>query len=118
MGQVPSKLRKWVDPVNEREGFSYFCQGCKRAHSVSVKGSNAWGWNGDLERPTFTPSVLVTWPAHPDADERFKEWRTERRCHTFVTDGRVQFLGDCTHELAGQTLDLPDLPDWMRDDKE
>ena len=24
------------------------------------------------------------------------------------TDGRIQFLGDCTHHLAGQTVDLPD----------
>jgi hypothetical protein len=23
-----------------------------------------------------------------------------------VTDGRIQFLGDCTHALAGQTVDL------------
>ena len=25
----------------------------------------------------------------------------------FVVDGRIQFLGDCTHELAGQTVDIP-----------
>ena len=25
-----------------------------------------------------------------------------------VTDGRIQFLGDCTHDLAGQTVDLDD----------
>jgi hypothetical protein len=29
-------------------------------------------------------------------------------CHSFVTDGRIQFLEDCTHELAGQTVDLPE----------
>jgi hypothetical protein len=28
-------------------------------------------------------------------------------CHSFVTDGRIQFLGDCTHALANQTFDLP-----------
>lgn len=32
-------------------------------------------------------------------------------CHSFVTDGRIQFLGDCTHSLAGQTVDLPDWVD-------
>jgi hypothetical protein len=26
----------------------------------------------------------------------------------------VQFLGDCTHALAGQTLPLPDLPPELR----
>ncbi len=33
------------------------------------------------------------------------------RCHTFITDGRIQFLGDCSHKLAGQTVDLPAWPE-------
>ena len=35
-------------------------------------------------------------------------YRLDDICHSFVTDGRIQFLGDCTHKLAGQTVDLPD----------
>ena len=31
-------------------------------------------------------------------------------CHSFVTDGLIQFLGDCTHALAGQTVDMPPWP--------
>lgn len=27
-------------------------------------------------------------------------------CHTWITDGKAIFLNDCTHEFAGQTLDL------------
>jgi hypothetical protein len=34
----------------------------------------------------------------------------DRVCHSFVVDGRIQFLGDCTHHLAGQTVDLPPWP--------
>jgi hypothetical protein len=30
-----------------------------------------------------------------------------KRCHSFVTDGRIQFLGDCTHHPVGQTVPLP-----------
>jgi hypothetical protein len=116
MGTLSRKLRKWGNPANGDEGLTYWCQGCQMSHSIKTRGAGSWGWNGNAERPTFTPSVLVTWPANPDASEEFKEWRTERRCHTFITDGRVQFLQDCTHELVGQTLDLPDLPDHMRDD--
>jgi hypothetical protein len=33
-----------------------------------------------------------------------------QRCHSFVRNGRIEFLGDCTHALASQTVDLPDLP--------
>ena len=60
-----------------------------------------WGFNGNVDAPTFTPSVLVrySWSDGP------------RVCHSFVTDGRIQFLGDCTHNLAGQTVDLPDWED-------
>lgn len=32
-------------------------------------------------------------------------------CHSFVIDGRIQFLGNCMHKLAGQTVDLPDWED-------
>jgi hypothetical protein len=30
-------------------------------------------------------------------------------CHYFIVDGRIRYCGDCQHELAGQTVDLPDL---------
>jgi len=34
--------------------------------------------------------------------------RFGRVCYSFVTAGRIQFLSDCTHILAGKTVDLPD----------
>lgn len=74
-----------------------------------------WGFNGDFDRPTFTPSVLVR--GHQTARDKNGKWNGEwvrgpdgepvsSVCHSFVTGGRVQFLGDCTHDLAGQTVDL------------
>jgi hypothetical protein len=116
VGALSAKLRSAVDG-NGRRALTYWCQGCESLHQVWVKGGppgSNWGWNGDVDRPTFTPSVLVTYPANPDADEEFKEWRTARCCHTFITDGMVQFLGDCTHALAGKTEPLPDLPAHLR----
>ena len=89
---------------------SFDCPGCKVGHQVTVAGKDyRWQWNGSLDLPTITPSVLVTWEANPNASPEFKEWHKKRVCHSFVTDGRIQFLGDCTHELAGQTVDLPQL---------
>jgi hypothetical protein len=89
--------------------LAFLCPGCDDFHQIQVgTGSGPrWGWNGNADKPTFTPSIKVTYPANPDADEEFKEWRTERICHSFVTDGRIQFLGDCTHHLAGETVDIP-----------
>lgn len=111
MGQVSSKLRTWKNRGNGDEGLTFFCPGCNKPHTIKTIGDGSWGWNGNADRPTFTPSVLATWPANPDASEEFKEWRTERRCHSFVTDGLIQFLGDSTHELAGQTVELADWPE-------
>ena len=44
-------------------------------------------WNNNVIEPTFTPSLLVntTDPA--------------LFCHLFLTDGKIQFLGDCFHDL-------------------
>lgn len=99
---------------------SFFCPGCKERHTVKIAGTNAWGFNGSNAAPTFTPSVLVrnghylnpakcwcTYNAeHPEDPAPFHC----KQCHSFVTDGRIQFLTDCSHELAGQTVELPDFP--------
>lgn len=86
----------------------FWCPGCKRAHTINVDASErpAWGFNGDYDKPTFTPSILTWRDANPEAAEEFKEWRIASRCHSFVTDGNIQFLNDCTHALAGKTVSL------------
>ena len=94
-------------------GYSFWCPGCDEAHSLRVgqpSGLN-WSFNGNLDAPTFQPSVLVTWRGPPP---REPDDPPDRICHSFVTDGRVQFLADCTHALAGQTVPLPEWPhsDW------
>lgn len=76
----------------------FWCPGCSTGHQIVTGIPSGWGWNGDLARPTFTPSVLV------------QGGSDNVRCHAFVTDGRIQFLLDCSHQLAGQTVDLPDWP--------
>jgi hypothetical protein len=114
MAQAGRYLRRWS--AEGCGGYTFFCPGCVRPHTLVTEGSAAWGFNGNLDRPTFTPSVLVTRQANPAALEEFKEYRTELRCHSFVTDGQIQFLSDCTHTLKGQTVPLPELPGHLRDD--
>lgn len=64
-------------------------------------GTGNWSWNGSIDLPTLKPSVLT----------RGGNWSGEIRCHSWINDGKAQFLSDCSHELAGQTLDLLDV-DW------
>lgn len=98
----------------------FWCPGCDQAHGITV---GTWTWNGDLELPTFTPSVLIR--GNQWSKDEYPEYFKPRHaavapgadtvCHSFVTDGRIQFLGDCTHELAGQTVDLPE---WAYGDED
>jgi hypothetical protein len=61
-----------------------------------------WSFNGDGDRPSFTPSMNIGVGPFPDG-------RIER-CHYFVTDGQIQYCADSTHAMAGQTVELPDIP--------
>jgi len=104
----------------EGGGLVFHCPGCKENHMVRVGEGEGprWGFNGNYEKPTFTPSVLIR-SGHYASVFDGSCWCTYNRdnpdnpapfkcsvCHSFVTDGNIQFLGDCTHELAGQTVPL------------
>lgn len=100
----------------------FFCPGCETYHQVWPKSKPGngprWEWNGRLDKPTFQPSILVRWshgvPSAVDPEVREKirsgeivQTQVDEVCHSFVTDGKIQYLNDCTHALAGQTIDLP-----------
>lgn len=76
---------------------------------VAHAGMDHWDFNGDFEHPTFSPSVLRHWTRPADGDEP----EVRYVCHSFVRNGRIEFLEDCTHPLVGQTVDLPDLADGV-----
>lgn len=103
-----------------RAGTVFFqCPGCGLQHAVNVEnpGRPRWTWNGDLERPTLSPSILVrgTYRITDDeADRIMAGEKIERRplvCHSFVRDGRIEFCGDSNHDLAGRTVDLLEIED-------
>lgn len=98
--------------VRDREqlfyGIHIKCPGCghhlllvswlpegEAQESPHAQGKPHWSFNGDFDRPTFQPSIL----SRGGTDV----------CHSFVADGRIQFLSDCTHVLAGHTVDLPEM---------
>ena len=115
MSALGSKLRSLAGGK-----VAFMCPGCQQMHEVTVDGSRGWTFNGDGYKPTFSPSILVRSGHHVTGHkgECWCTWENEDGepsgfscyvCHSFVTDGRIQFLSDCTHELADQTVDLPDL---------
>lgn len=79
----------------------FFCEGCGCGHGFNVnpdRGKPTWTYNNDAERPTVQPSILV----------RSGNAQGPTVCHSFITNGQIQYLTDCTHTLAGQTIDLTD----------
>lgn len=124
MGVLSKLLR-----TDEAGRLMFWCPGCDEAHVVSLADGSGRGWtyNGNPDRPTFSPSILVrgvrfdggdeeldrildTYKLPEDRERMLADRRINTVCHSFVRDGQIQFLGDCTHALAGKTVALPEFP--------
>jgi hypothetical protein len=101
----------------------FWCKGCDMPHQIRVVPHETlpgpvWGYNGNPEAPTFTPSILVRGSERLSQEEVARVMGGEKIeprplvCHSFVTDGQIQFLSDCTHALAGQTVPMFSFPEW------
>lgn len=88
--------RFWLAGSEVDRRLVFNCPGCGELHAPRIGGTGPgplWAWCGDLDHPTLSPSIRV---------------RGKFLCHSFLRDGRLQFLGDCEHALAGQTVDVPE----------
>ncbi len=115
-----NKVEKYTMEKEGKEGYSFWCPGCKGYHGMIVKGDSkkgpVWGWNGSLDKPTFKPSLLVRSVSCPDNPEKNKDGSyvlesdgrikvaKDIRCHSYINDGKIQFLGDCSHDIKGHSL--------------
>lgn len=114
MSVIEGKLR-----IMNTDTVAFHCPGCGYLHVINtnrVRSRPGWTYNGNPHAPTFKPSVLVKTgravdPTLPEPEPG----DPPEVCHSFVTDGRIQFLNDCTHALAGQTVDLPDMKEQMHE---
>lgn len=88
-----------VRRVQGREVYWLWCPACDDVVMIN----DSWSWNGDAERPTFSPSLLSRHTVRGELQV----------CHSFVTAGIWNYLGDCTHKSAGQQVPMVDLPEWL-----
>ena len=89
-------MAKIRDATSEHKGqrrFHFMCPGCNEVHAFN----STWTFNNDFDKPTVSPSILMR-----------ERGDTPRVCHSFIKEGMIQFLGDCTHKLAGKTVPLED----------
>ncbi len=71
-------------------GWAAYCPGC---HEMHIFDRDRWEFNEDLEKPSFSPSLVVD----PNGD---------KRCHSFVIEGKWVFLEDCWHELKSTEVPM------------
>lgn len=110
---MKSMLRNIDDHGVHYQALMFVCPGCvtmlgNGLHMLPVNSevkSPSWDWNGDLESPTLSPSILTG-------------RGSSNVCHSFLTNGIFQFLSDCTHPLAGTSAAMVDLPDWIVNDRQ
>ena len=88
-------------------GYGVRCPACDaedqgHMHLFYKRTADGKGWtfDGNYESPTFSPSMLAQ--CHYGPEQKL------HRCHSFVKNGSIQYLGDCTHSMKGQTVVLPD----------
>lgn len=114
-----------VRPEGKGELVSIFCPACDETHQLYVEpkeGRVCWGFNNDFHKPTFTPSLLVRRGHYAQGQSKTAEdcyYCNDPEgkecgykcgiCHSFIKDGMIQYLNDCTHEMAGQTVELGDI---------
>ena len=92
--------------LRKHDHLEYKCPACGH-HGLPVKigtkEDRFWDWNGDTEKPTIRPSVKHIYPEshytqHPNCPQFI--------CHYHITNGMIEFCGDCTHDKKGQTFPL------------
>lgn len=129
MSAFGKKLRRTTD------GYAHWCPACEEVHVYRTDNPAAdrprWSFNGDVERPSFTPSMRISWGDYASGHEYHKANDGKPRggiCHYFIKTGQelaaaqpgrpgidpsksyIDYCGDSTHAMAGKTVDLPDWP--------
>lgn len=88
-----------LQPILNKEGnYIFYCPGCEVNHLVSTvpKVGTYHTLTGSLAKPTIRASVMVLGNKKRGVD----------RCHSFITDGVIEYLDDCTHALAGKKIPM------------
>lgn len=107
---MSSEKKKKLAPIKrdgKLVGYVFFCPGCDFIHRFNIdpdNGKPTWDFDGDMDNPTFSPSLGLSYPD----EEGF-------HCHLFLKKGKIRYLSDCKHDLAGKTIDLPPLPESWQD---
>jgi hypothetical protein len=106
-----------LSPILERNGNRMFhwCPACEVLHPVF--DGFGWKWNGDVDKPTFTPSFKHSGKRLVVVDGKWNgEWHRDEdghpidgTCHYIITDGQIQFCSDSWHKRS-DIVAMPPIP--------
>lgn len=94
-----SVLIRQVDPDGSVEKLLFECPACGCFHAAWIKNKPdrpVWMWDGNMDRPTFAPSIRVAIPCE----------NGHQVCHFHVREGRIRYCNDSTHHLAGYVVNM------------
>ncbi len=78
-----------------RHRYFFMCPGCGYAHCFTVSNGD---YNHNPYRPTVHVPIII--PGH----------LALFHCESRIQDGEIIFNKECSHEHAGYTYTLPDIP--------
>jgi transposase-like protein len=74
----------------------FYCPACNDFHGIYVNTDKySWNFDGNYDKPTILPSIKVS-----------HEGRDSYVCHSFIRNGKIEYLSDCSHNMAGKTVDM------------
>lgn len=98
------KLEKVAKKHPNDFDYIYPCPGCGVSHGIRTVKEGVgpvWRLSGGVDNPSVKPSVKVT----------SRNAKGPTCCHFFIENGHIRYLNDCTHDLAGQTVEMKDIND-------
>lgn len=113
MGQVSAVLRRGQGRYFHR------CPACEEMHQLP---DNGWTFDGNVDRPTFSPSFKHGGlRARVEKGRWTGEWHRgadgkalDGTCHYIITAGMIQFLNDSWHRRS-DTIPMPEIPSFITD---
>lgn len=88
--------------------YAHWCPACDEPHIFSLDGPKGrnWTFDGNMEKPTFEPSMRISCDWDPEA----KAWRATQ-CHYYLRNGMLEFCRDHPKaEFRNRSFPLPDFP--------
>lgn len=110
--KLSNVLRQANNPNAGGKTLMFYCPACSETHGVNIEGNSSkepqWIFNGDVNKPTFSPSVRVSWTEPSDNENEFDDTTKDKQicCHFFVTNGMISYCGDCTHEFKNRIVPM------------